>query len=30
MVESFGVYFNGVVYGPFETDEAAKAWAKVG
>ena len=27
MPESFGVHFDGVVYGPFESDEAAKAWA---
>ena len=27
MVESYGVHFNGVVYGPFGSDEAAKAWA---
>ena len=26
-MESYGIHFNGVVYGPFLTDEEAKAWA---
>lgn len=27
MPESYGIYFGGIVYGPFPNDEEAKAWA---